>query len=133
MLAAQMDQCPQVINELNTFTASPAAIAVQPDRKLDRLLADLSTDTPWGDRRMAARTLGHLRSPQAVPGLLDALPADPLWVVRCAIIQALESIGDPQAIPTLRQIAEGDGFQVVRSYAAKAIERLSKGENSDWV
>ena len=126
MLAANMDQPPQVINKLNTFTAFPPAIEVQPDRKFHKLLADLSPETPWGDRRMAAQTLGYLRSRQVVPGLLDALPADPFWIVRCAIIQALESIGDQRAIPTLRQIAKSDGFRIVRSYAAKAIERLSQ-------
>ena len=131
MLAAQMDQPPQVINELNTFTSSPVAIAVQPDCKLDRLLADLSTDTPWGERRAAAQTLGYLRCREAVPGLLDALAADPFWMVRCTIIQALESIGDPRAIPTLREIAKRDGFQVVRSYAFRAIGRLSQEDKLD--
>jgi HEAT repeat protein len=126
MLAANIDERPQVINRLNTFTAFPPAIEVQPDRKLRRLLADLSPDTPWGERKMAAQTLGYLRSPEALPGLLDALRADPFWMVRCAIIQALESIGDPGAIPTLRETAKSDGFQVVRSHAAKAIERLSQ-------
>jgi HEAT repeat protein len=91
-----------------------------------RLVADLSPETPWGDRQNAARKLGYLGNPEALPGLLDALPDDNFWMVRCAIIQALERIGDPGAIPTLRQVASGDGFQVVRSYAAKAIERLSK-------
>ena len=67
-----------------------------------------------------------MRNPEALPGLLDALPVDPFWMVRCAIIQALESIGDPEAVPTLRQIAKSDRFQVVRSYAAKAVERLSR-------
>jgi HEAT repeat protein len=128
MLAAKIDQHPQVINKFNTFTALPLAIEVQPDHKLDRLLADLSPKTPWGERRMAAQTLGYLRSPEALPGLLDALPADPFWMVRCAIIQALQRIGDPEAIPTLREIAKSDSFQVVRSYAAKAIERLSQGD-----
>ena len=82
-------------------------------------------DVSWGDRQMAARKLGTLGCPEAVPGLLEVLPADSFWMVRCAIIQALERIGDAGAIPTLRDVAETDGFQVVRSYAAKAVERLS--------
>jgi HEAT repeat protein len=125
MLAVNLNQRPQVVDKMNTFTTLPIAIEVQPDRKLDKLLAGLSPDTPWGDRQIAAKKLGYMRSPEALPGLLAALPVDPFWMVRCAIIQALEMIGDPGAIPTLREIAKSDGFQVVRSYADKAIERLS--------
>ena len=125
MLAVKLNQRPQVVDKMNTFTTLPIAIEVHPDRKLDKLLADLSPDTPWGDRQIAAKKLGYMRSPETLPGLLAALPVDPFWMVRCAIIQALEMIGDPGAIPTLREIAKSDGFQVVRAYADKAIERLS--------
>ena len=113
--------------QLETYP-SPLAFVVQPDIKMYTLLADLSPDRPWGERKMAAKKLGYLRDPQAVPGLLDALPSDPFWVVRCAIIQALEMIGDRNSISTLREVAESDGFQVVRSHADKAVERLSRGE-----
>ena len=125
MLAVNLDQRPQVVDKMDPFTTLPIAIEIQPDRKLDKFLADLSPDTSWGDRRIAAQKLGHIRSPEALPALLAALPVDPFWMVRCAIIQALEMIGHPVAIPTLREIAKSDGFQVVRSYAAKAIERLA--------
>ena len=125
MLAVNINQRPEV-DMLNTFTSLPPVIEVGPDRKLDKLLADLSPGKSWGDRQIAAQKLGHMRSPEALPGLLAALPVDPFWMVRCAIIQALESIGDPVATPTLREVAKSDGFQVVRSYAAKAIERLSQ-------
>jgi len=126
MLTANFNQRPEVADRMNTYRTPPLAIVVQPDIKLYKLLADLSPDTPWGDRKIAAEKLGSMRSPEALPGLLGALPSDPFWMVRCAIIQALEMIGDPGAIPTLREIANSDGFQVVRSYAAKAIERLSQ-------
>jgi len=53
----------------------------------------------WGDRQIAVKKLGNMRSPEALSGLLDALLADPFWKVRCAMIQALERIGDPGAIP----------------------------------
>ena len=109
----------------NTFTTLPIAIDVQHDPKLDALLAALTPDTPWNDRQIAARKLGYMRNPEALPGLLAALPTDPFWMVRCAIIQALEIIGDARAIPTLREVAKNDGFQIVRAYAVKAIERLS--------
>ena len=115
----------QVTDRLNSFTSMPLVIGVPGDSKVDTLLADLSPDTPWGRRQMAAQCLGQLRSTEALPGLLAALLTDPFWMVRCAIIQALEMIGDPEAIPALQEAASSDGFQTVRAYAAKAIERLS--------
>jgi len=126
MLTANFNQRPEVADQMNTYWTPPLALVVQPDIKLYKLLADLSPDTPWGDRKIAAQKLGSMRSSEALPGLLDALPADPFCMVRCAIIQALEMIGDSGAIPTLREIANSDGFYVVRSHAAKAIERLSQ-------
>ena len=126
MLAVNINQRLEEVDKLNTFTTLPIAIEVQPDHKLHKLLAELSSDTPWGDRQIAAKKIGYMRSSEALPGLLAALPAEPFWMVRCAIVQALEMIGDPMVIPTLREIAKSDGFQVVRSYAAKAVERLSQ-------
>jgi len=125
MLTANFNQRPEVADQMNAYRTPPLELVV-PDIKLYKLLADLSPDTPWGERKIAAKRLGSIRSPEALPGLLDALPTDPFWMVRCAIIQALEMIGDPGAIPTLREIANSDGFYVVRSHAAKAIERLSQ-------
>ena len=107
-----------------TYTSLPLALVIQPDPKVYELLASLTPETSWGERKTAAQKLGRMRAVEALPGLLAALPGDPFWMVRCAIIQALEMIGDPGAIPTLREVAEGDGFQVVRSHAAKAVERL---------
>ena len=126
MLAVNLYQYPHVLDKLNPFTAFPIAIEVQSGRKLYKLLADLSPDAPWGDRQMAAKKIGSMRNPEALPGLLAALPTDKFWMVRCAIIQALEMIGNPGAIPTLQEAAICDGYQVVRSYAAKAVDRLSQ-------
>jgi len=123
MFAVNFDQHTEVANRMNTL---PLELVVQPDIKLYKLLADLTPDTPWGERKIAAQKLGFMRNPEALPGLLSALPTDPFWMVRCAIIQALEMIGDPRAIPALHEVSVSDGFQVVRSYATKAIERLSK-------
>jgi len=125
MLTVNINQYPEA-DLMNAFTTLPLIVEVQPDRKLNNLLADLSPGTSWGDRQIAAQKIGCLRNPEALPALLEALPADPFWMVRCAIIQALERIGDPGAIPTLRETAKIDGFQIVRSHAAKAIERLSQ-------
>ncbi len=107
------------------FTTFPVRIEVQPDRKLDKLLADLFSNSSWFDRKIAAQKLGYTRNPDALTGLLEALPSDPFWMVRCAIIQALEVISDARAIPTLREVEKHDSFQIVRSYAAKAIERIA--------
>jgi HEAT repeat protein len=125
MLTTIQNQHPQVAGKMNTFTTLPIAIEVQPDRRLDALLADFSSDTSWNKRKEAAQKLGYMRSAEALPDLLAALPTDPFWMVRCAIIQALERIGDASSIPTLREVGKSDSFQIVRSYAAKAIERLS--------
>jgi HEAT repeat protein len=116
---------PEVAGKTNVFTTFPLVIKTQPDQELDELLANLTPDTPWGERQTAAKKLGYMRNPGALPGLLATLPTDPFWMVRCAIIQALEMIGDPAVIPTLSDVAEKDSFQVVRAYAAKAIERLA--------
>jgi len=128
MITAIQNPHPQVSTKKNTLRTFPIAIVVQPDQKLIALLSDLSPETPWGHRQTAARKLGSMRSVEALPWLLAALPRDSFWMVRCAIIQALEMIGDPDAITTLREVANNDGFQVVRSYAVKAIERLSLKE-----
>ena len=125
MLAANFDHQTQIVESLNPFVAFPVADEVQPDSEVTQLLADLSPDTPWGERQAAARRLGCLRNPDALPGLLAALPEDKFWMVRCAIIQALVMIGEPDAVPALCEVAEKDGFQVVRSHAAKAVIRLS--------
>lgn len=125
MLAANFESQSQVVEKLNPYIVFPVAEEVRQDPTIARLLADLSPETPWGERQMAARKLGRLRDPEALPGLLAALSVDDFWMVRCAIIQALELIDDPAAIPTLKQVSVSDGFQMVRSYAAKAVERLS--------
>ena len=125
------ETCTQLLDEtdrMKPFASLPLALAVEPDIQLYRLLADLSHDTPWPERQRAARALGRSGDPQALPGLLDALPSDPFWKVRCDIIQAMEMIGDPASVPVLQKVASYDGFEVVRSYARKAVERLTVEE-----
>jgi HEAT repeat protein len=104
----------------------PPVVQIQPDQELATLLAELSHEIPWGERQAAAKKVGALRDPEALPALLAALPENPFWMVRCEIIQALERIGDAAAVSTLCSMAKNDSFQVVRSYAAKAVERLSQ-------
>jgi len=125
MVAVNLTQYPDVAEKTNPLTTLLLKVDVRLNRELEILLANLAPDTPWGERQIAARKLGYMRDPEALPGLLAALPTDPFWMVRCAIIRALELIGDPGAVPTLREVAKNDSFQVVRAYAKKAIERLS--------
>jgi len=125
MFTVNTYQCSEVTCKTDKFTGSPLVIETQHGREMEALLVNLAPDTPWGERQIAAKNLGYMRNPEALPGLLAALPTDSFWMVRCAIIQALEMIGDPGAIPTLCEVAKNDGFQVVRAYAAKAIVRLS--------
>jgi HEAT repeat protein len=106
------------------FQVFPFEAQVHPEEELAGWLAQVDRDCSWGDRQAAARKIGNMRDPRAVPALLAALKLDSFWIVRCTIIQALEKIGDPSAIPTLMDTAKRDGFQIVRSYAAKAVERL---------
>jgi HEAT repeat protein len=121
MYTTVLDQRKEIVD----ITSLPVAVELQPEGEIDRLLKELSPDSAWGDRQIAAQKLGSLGDPSALPGLLAALPNDPFWMVRTAMIQAVERIGDPTAIAALREVEKSDGFQVVRSYAAKAIERLA--------
>jgi HEAT repeat protein len=125
MFTVNNNQSLEVVNEIHTAATLPPVSEDQIDQKLKALLAELSPRKPWGDREIAAKRLGYLRSREALPVLLSALQTDSFWMVRCAIIQALERIDNPEAIPTLREVAKNDGFHVVREYAEKAIERLS--------
>jgi len=92
MLVANLAQRTEVKYQPNIFLTQALEKAVQPDPELRRLLAELSADTPWGVRQMAAKRLGCMRSSDALPGLTAALASDPFWMVRCAVIQALEMI-----------------------------------------
>lgn len=114
------------LDEIQTIPTFQLIIEGTPDHELRNLIADLSPETPWGDRQRAARRLGYKENPAALPALLEALPTDPFWMVRSEMILALQKIGDPKAIPTLQKVAKQDTFQVVRAYAAKAIERLTR-------
>ena len=61
-------------------------------------------------RRQAARALGHLKNPQAVPALLEALDCEDLRL-REAAIQALAAIGDTRAIPLLLNLLQSSKEQ----------------------
>lgn len=125
MFKVNIEQTQERVNMINTYTTLPLTIEAQPDLEIDKLLAELSPDTPWFERQTAAIKLGRMRCPEALPTLVAALSVDPFWMVRCSIIQALEMIGDPVAIPILLEVAESDGFQAVRTSAEQAVKKLS--------
>lgn len=62
-------------------------------------------------RRQAARALGQLKNPQAVPALLAALSCPEDLRLREAVVQALGAIGDRQAIPALIHLLKSDSEQ----------------------
>ena len=57
-------------------------------------------------RRQAARALGQLKNPQAVPGLIAALQCDEDLRLREAAIAALASIGDQRAVTPLLNLLQ---------------------------
>jgi HEAT repeat protein len=97
----------------------------QADGVLADLLAALSDNPYWYERRVAARKLGELGSDEAAAGLRAALLNDPFWKVRCAIIQSLERIGDARGVSVLQVAADSDPSHIVREYAAAVVRRLS--------
>lgn len=61
-------------------------------------------------RRQAARALGQLKNPQALPALLTALDCEDLNL-REAVVQAIAAIGDRQAIPALISLLKSNSPQ----------------------
>lgn len=120
------------IDTWDKLTSIPLIFEIQRDHLLEKYLANLSPEKPWGDRKDAAQKLGLMGCNEALPGLLEMLQTDPFWMVRCSIIQSLEKIGNPNAISTLTAVAENDSYKVVRSYANKAIDRLSSSSGDLW-
>lgn len=86
----------------NLATHAIAAIASPEDKLLLRPLLSLLTDEAVLVRIAAARALGQLRNPMAVPPLIDLL-RDSNTGVRYQVIQALGKTGDARAIEALQQ------------------------------
>ena len=62
-------------------------------------------------RRQAARALGQLRNPQALPALLEALSCGEDLNLREAVVQAIAAIGDKQAVPVLVELLQSNSEQ----------------------
>ena len=100
-------------------------------RRQDRHLADLYKYLERlrfgdkGDRKDAAKKLGKLEDPRAVPALVGALRSDPEEDVREEAAEALGRIGDPSALSALRWAARRDREDDVRKEARKAIKKIT--------
>ena len=95
-----------------------------PPPVLPRYLAGLADPDPMR-RYRAAETLGRLRDPGAVDGLLRALD-DPDWRVRYKAAWALGSIGDRRAYRPLEHHMQ-DPVDSVQEMIREALDRLKHG------
>ncbi len=92
------------------------------DPRIDPLIEMLSKNPNYRVRVQAARSLGRLRLPEAVPALLKALgDEEPLVVVTAA--SALGAIGSAEAIEPLRKLAASKD-PAVKSQAEAAIKQI---------
>ncbi len=76
-------------------------------------------DKRWRIREQAAKTLGEIRDPQAVQGLMIVC-RDRDGAVKSAAAEALGKIGDPRAIPTLIKLFK-DTSKIARETAGTAL------------
>ena len=93
------------------------------DEQFMKIMGMLSSDVKQ-ERCGAARALGDIGNPSAVPDLLNALN-DEDWEVREAVAWALGKIGDKRALPDLQEVAKSDPNHSVRNVAQEAIEAIS--------
>jgi len=75
-------------------------------------------------RKAAAKALGEIRDPAAVPALEKALVDDEAWGVRIAAAKALGEIRDPAAVPALEKALGDDEAREVREAAAAALGEI---------
>lgn len=88
---------------------------------LDRLIVTLRTDTAVEVRMAAAKALGLLRSPKALPALEEAL--DDELTVQCRCIAALGDIGDASSLPALLAMLK-DPTPEVRYHASQSLAEI---------
>lgn len=104
-----------------------------------QLLCDALQDeryrTPEGGyplRRQAARALGQLKHPAAVPALLEALSRTADLRLKEAVIQALAAIASAEAVPALLQFLKAGGEQPYEALI-EALATLQVWEAAPWV
>ena len=93
------------------------------ERRDVQYLIDALKDTDIANRRRAARFLGQLRDPDAVPALLRCLDAKDDHL-RMTTLWALSKIGDERAIPRLMEVATSDPSLGPSSRATDVLAQL---------
>jgi HEAT repeat protein len=130
-----------------------AGVAGDPPRVESLVRALRAADDDVRDR--AARALGDLRDPHAIPALAEAVLRDgfpgrgAVWALtqfdderlvaplvaalshpdataRALAAGKLAELGDPEAVPALVRVLRGDGDEHVREEAARALGRLGE-------
>jgi phycocyanobilin lyase alpha subunit len=94
---------------------TPESIAALMDSLRDE--SDRTTEGGYPLRRNAARALGKLGDPQAVPALIQCLACDDFYV-REAAAQSLGMLGNRQAIPGLLALLAG-GLEAAQPQGAR--------------
>ena len=74
-------------------------------------------------RRNAARVLGTLQNPVAIPSLIQALK-DPFYGVRLEAARSLGLLGNEQALASLLDSTKTDPDILVKKAAHEAVERI---------
>ena len=105
-------------NMMEVQTEAVQAMASMGKGVVPKLLTCLK-DKRWRVREQAAKTLGQLRDPEAVKGLM-VVCRDRDGAVKSAAAEALGKIGDPQAVPTLIKLFK-DTSKIVRETAGTAL------------
>ena len=86
---------------------------------------DMDRDTWRQERREAARRLGRIGDPRAVPALIELVRTETFDVAAEHAIDALAEIGDDRAIPVLREAAEDSSRdRLIRAAARRALASL---------
>lgn len=106
----------------DTAARALGAIGVN-DEQFMEIMGMLSGDMRR-ERCGAARALGEIGNPSAVPDLLNALN-DEEWEVREAVAWALGKIGDKRALPDLQEVSKNDPNDSVRNVSDEAIRAIS--------
>ena len=81
-------------------------------------------DVSW----IAAKSLGKLGDPEAVPHLIELLQHEDKWN-RLGAVEGLAGIGDERGVEPLADLLKSDPERKVRKEAAKALSRIG-GEDA---
>ena len=108
-------------NMMEVQNEAVKAMASMGTAVIPRLIPCLK-DEQWRVREQAAKSLGEIKDPQAVEGLIVAC-RDRDGAVKSAAAEALGNIGDPRAIPALIKLFK-DTSKIVRETAGTALVHI---------